>query len=104
MDRESILEKYRNEKNDEGMENSENTGRVYGMTAFYWVILILFIVSLYLGKRTELIWIFMLISFAIENFTKYRFARAPKYLRRASFWGIWAMLCIVIYVGRMMGW
>lgn len=104
MDRERILEKYRNEKNDEGMENSENTGRIYGLSAFYWVALVLFIIGFCLGKRTELLFIFVLISFVTENFAKYRFTRAPRYLRRAFFWGIWAMLGIVIYVYQIMGW
>ena len=104
MDREGILEKYRNEKNDEGVENSENTGRIYGMSAFYCVALALFVISFYLGKRTELLFIFVLISFVTENFANYRFKRTPKYLRRAFFWGIWAMICIVIYVSQVMGW
>lgn len=104
MNRDDILEKYRSENNDEGLEYFENTGRVFGMAVFYWVALILFIIGLYEGKSTELLLIFVLISFATENFAKYRFTKVSKYLRRTFIWGIWAMLCIMIYVYRLMGW
>lgn len=104
MNKEDILSKYRNENTDEGLENSYLEGRLYGNAVFYALSLLMFFICMFNTKSSDLIWIFWLTATAAEYFAKYRFIKSGKNIRRAVFCCIWALLCVIIYIARTMGW
>jgi hypothetical protein len=82
MLKEEILERSRNEKADEGMENAENQGRKIGFIAFVFMFLVLIIYNIFLGQLdtfyalSALFWVFL----SVEAYGKYRFAKKQTYL------------------------
>ncbi len=82
MLKEEILEKSRNEKADEGMENAENQGRKIGFIAFGIIFSALVLFNLFMSKTDTLyailalFWVFS----AAEAYVKYRFTKKKVYL------------------------
>jgi hypothetical protein len=82
MLKEEVLERSRNEKADEGMENAENQGRKIGFWAFGIIFTVLLLFNLFMEKTDTfyailaLFWVFS----ASEAYAKYRFTKKRVYL------------------------
>lgn len=82
MLKEEILERSRNEKADEGMENAENQGRKIGFWAFGIIFAALAMFNLFMSKTDTLYAILALfwVFGAAEAYVKYRFTKKKVYL------------------------
>lgn len=80
MNREEILLKSRQEKNDEGMTAAETEGRKIGMTTFCIVFIIITIFNFFNGQSNyapmAMFWAFV----AAEAYPKYRFTKNKAFL------------------------
>lgn len=80
MNKEEILRKSRNEKNDEGLIIAENKGQKLGYTAFCIIFIIIVFVNLFNGKSSyapmAMFWAFL----AAEAYPKYKFTKQTTYL------------------------
>lgn len=75
MDKEKILEKARNEKVDEGIENAKNKGLSFGYKVFIFLNIILIIFNLFMGQNSydlmSLFWGFV----GAEAYSRYKFSK-----------------------------
>ena len=80
MDKDEILKKSRQQKNDEGMEYTENSGRKLGFTAFCFVSIFLVIFNSFIGEQSYAIFALFWTFIAAESIPKYRFTHKKVYL------------------------
>ena len=103
MNREEILQKYRNENIDEGWEQVHKEGIACGYIAYVIVYFLMFLLNThfrYDGAQT-FFGTFFLIIYAVNNYSKYKFLKEKKYFRRMIFFAVWALLVLGLYfLGR----
>lgn len=105
MNREDILQKYRNENIDEGWENVRKDGLACGYIAYVIVYFLLEFINLsfrYSGGHT-FFWSFFLAACAIDNYSKYKFLKEKKYFRKMLFFGVWVALVLLGYYLEVTG-
>lgn len=82
MNKEEILERSRQAGEDEGMEHTENHGRIVGYFAFsiFYLIIVIFDWVFGDGRTAEAVSSLCFILLASQTYIKYRFARQKTYL------------------------
>ena len=80
MNKDEILKKSRQQKNDEGMEHAENSGRKFGFAAFTFVFIFILIFSFFMGIQNYAIFALYWTFIAAESIPKYRFTNNKTYL------------------------
>lgn len=84
MDKNSILEKSRNSKRDEGMEYAEDKGRKVGFVIFCFIYLFIILFNLFFSRfsnpvfyaTSSMFWVFI----SAEAFQKFKFTQKKIYL------------------------
>lgn len=105
MQKDEILERSRNERKDEGMENAENRGRKIGFIIFVCLFIALTLFNIMRGEfRTQhaisvLFWAFL----SAEAYGKYRFAKNKAYLVTAIAGGIASLASLANYIMTVLG-
>ncbi|WP_313757407.1 DUF6442 family protein [Tissierella sp.] len=75
MNNDEILKRSRQQKQDEGMEHTENNGRKLGFIAFCCVFLFEVIFNSFLGEQSYAIFALFWTFIAAEAIPKYRFTQ-----------------------------
>lgn len=98
MNREEILQKSRDAKQDEGFVQAENQGRRMGIVAFVCVFIFIFIFSFINGQNTyaplSMFWAFV----AAEAYPKFRFTSNRAYLLTTICASLLTLCYFVCYV------
>ena len=98
MDKKEILEKAQAESVDEGMNNAQNKGRLWGVTAFTIVYFAITIFNNVKGKPNDLANIFFMTYLAAESIPEYIFTKKKIYIFTATFGAIAAIISLIIYI------
>ena len=98
MNREEILQKSRDAKQDEGFVQAENQGRRMGIVAFVCVFIFILFFSFINGQNTyaplTMFWAFV----AAEAYPKFRFTRNKAYLLTTICASVLTLCYFVCYV------
>ena len=100
MNKKEILEKAQAESVDEGLENAQNKGRVWGVAAFMIVYIVITIFNIIKDKPNELASMFLMAYLAAESIPEYMFTK-----RKISLWTaiISALAAILNLINYIMG-
>ena len=80
MNKEDILAKIRQEKNDEGMKYIENKGRKFGVMGFTAIIIFIIIYNLINGLDSYSVFSIFWSYAALESYGKYKILKEKTYL------------------------
>ncbi len=80
MNKDEILAKSRQEKNDEGMKNLENKGRKVGVIGFSAIIIFVIIYNFVKGLNSYSVFSIFWSYTALEGYGKYKILKERKYL------------------------
>ena len=105
MNRDDILQKYRDENIDEGWESVHKEGLACGYIAYAIVMFLMFLINTHFryGGSHIFFCTFFLVTCAIDNYSKHRFLKEKKYLRRMIFFIVWITLVLLGYFLEVTG-
>lgn len=103
MNKDEILEKSREEKNDEGLIAAENKGRKIGMIAFTIVFAFTLVFNFFNGNDIyaciAMFWAF----FATETYPKYKFTKNKVYLFTTILGATACIIAIATLITKTLG-
>ncbi len=104
MDKDAILAKSRQEKNDEGMIIAENRGRKLGISVFGGFFIVITFINLFHNQPNNAPMAMFWAYIAAEAFPKYKFTKNKTYLTTSIAAFIAALVSllhlILIYLGK----
>ena len=98
MDKKEILEKAQTESVDEGLENAQNKGRLWGVGAFILVYVAVTIFNSIKNRSNDLPSTFMMAYIAAESIPEYIFTKKKIYIFTAVFGAIAAIISLISYI------
>ena len=103
MYKEDILEKSRNEKNDEGQQFAESKGRRIGVIAMTAMSLILMVYNLFMGLNNDAIFALFWTYLGFESYGKYQFTKGKAELTGAVAGIIAGIVFLINYLISTLG-
>lgn len=102
MDKKEILDKARREDDDEGVKNAQNKGRLWGVSAFLLLYVIVSVFNMINNKSNDFATMFFTAYIAAESIPEYIFTKKKIYLFAAIILGIATVISLIKYLtGKM---
>lgn len=98
MDKEEILKKSREQKEDEGVTFAENKGQRFGIVGFASVFVIIVFFNLFTGQNNFVPFTMFWAYAAAEAYGEYSVTKKKSYLVTAIFAGIAAVCFLATYI------
>ena len=103
MNKEEILKRSREQKEDEGTVFAENKGRRYGIIMFSAVFIIITLFNLFAGQNNFAPYSMFFAYIAAEAYGRYRVELEKKLLVSAVFGAIASILFLICYILDTLG-
>lgn len=98
MDKKEILEKAQAESVDEGLENAQNKGRMWGIAVFAIIYIAITIFNAVKDKPNDIPNLFLMAYFAAESIPQYIFTKKKIYIFTAVCGAIAAIISLIDYI------
>lgn len=98
MNKEDILNKSRNSKEDEGAEFIENKGIRLGFGIFSIISLLIVVFNEFVGLKSFDIFVLIFVFSSTESITKYKFTHKKRYIVSTIFSVIFCIICLIAYI------
>ncbi len=98
MDKKEILQKAQKTNEDEGVENAKNKGRLFGVTAFFAVYVVITVLNAIKDKPNDIASLLFMTYIAAESIPQYTFTKKKIYIVTAILGVVAAMLIFIKYI------
>jgi hypothetical protein len=103
MDKEEILKKSREQKEDEGTVYADNKGRCYGVIAFCSVFIIIMFFNIFTKQNNYVPYSMFFAYMSAEAYGKYRVAKEKTFMITTVFASIASIAFLACYVLEVLG-
>lgn len=102
MNKEEILKKSREQKEDEGVAYAEDKGRRYGVMGFCAVFIVIIFFNLFTGQNNFVPNSMFFAYLAAEAYGKYRLDRKKAFMTTTVFGAIASVLFLICHIMKVM--